>query len=427
MRARFSGLWQHPDFMRLWTAETISLVGSAITQLALPLTAVSILNATPGEMGVLGAMQFAPFLLIGLFAGVWVDRMRRRPILIAGDLGRALILSSIPIAAILNRLSMGQLYLVALIHGILTLFFDVAYQSYLPSLVNRQDLVEGNSKLEISRAISTIAGPGLAGVLIKLLTAPITIALDALSFLISAFFLWQIKAQEPKPKRGSQGRNVWHEIYEGLGVVFGNRMLRSIAGCTATSNLFGMIGGVVLILFLKRNLLFDDVVIGLIFAIGSAGGLIGALSSQKIAKRFGVGPTIVGSAFAFGLAGILIPLASVGGLAAVVLLIVSQFMSGVENVVYNVNQVSLRQAITPDRLQGRMNASMRFLVWGTIPLGSLIGGFLGERIGLLNTLWVSAVGMCFAFLWVLLSPVRNLKEQPAPIEETQVGETAPVG
>ncbi len=426
MRARFSGLWQHPDFMRLWTAETISLFGSAITQLALPLTAVSILNATPGEMGVLGATQFLPFLLIGLFAGVWVDRMRRRPILVAGDLGRALILSSIPIAAIMSRLSMGQLYLVALIHGILTLFFDVAYQSYLPSLVNRQNLVEGNSKLEISRAISTIAGPGLAGVFIKLLTAPITIILDALSFLISAFFIWQIKTQEPEPAPRPQGRNVWHEVYEGLGVVFGNRMLRSIAGCTSTSNLFGSMGFVVLLLFMKRELLIDEAVIGLIFGIGSVGALIGALSSQKIVKRFGVGPTIIGSALAFGLAGLLIPLASVGGLAAIVLLTVSQFISGIENVVYNVNQVSLRQAITPDRLQGRMNASMRFLVWGTIPIGSLVGGFLGEQIGLLNTLWVSAIGMCLSFLWVWFSPVRSLKEHPTPIEEAQAGATAPV-
>jgi MFS family permease len=424
MQSRFSGLWQHPDFMRLWGAETISLFGSAITQLALPLTAVSLLNATPGEMGVLGAMQFLPFLLIGLFAGVWVDRMRRRPILIAGDVGRALILITVPIAAITNSLSIGQLYVVALINGILTLFFDVAYQSYLPSLVSRQDLVEGNSKLEISRALSAIAGPGLAGVLIKVLTAPITITLDAISFLISAVFLWRIKTQEPEPAPRGDNRNIWREIYEGLGVVFGNRMLRSIAGCTATSNLFSFMGFTVLLLYMKRNLQMDDAVIGLIFGIGSIGGLIGALYTAKIAKRFGVGPTIVGATIGFSVAGLLIPLASVGGFAAIVLLTLSQFINGIEGVVYNVNQVSLRQAITPDRLQGRMNASMRFLVWGTIPIGSLIGGFLGEQIGLLNTLWVSAIGMSLAFLWVWFSPVRSLKEQPTLTDETPVGEGA---
>jgi MFS family permease len=425
MQDRFSGLWRHADFMKLWSAETISLLGSAITQLALPLTAVSILNATPGEMGLLGATQFVPFLVLGLLAGVWVDRLRRRPILIVADVGRALVLITIPVAAILNRLSMGQLYLVTLIHGILTLFFDVAYQSYLPSLVNRENLVEGNSKLEISRAISAIAGPGIAGVLIKLLTAPITITLDSFSFLASAFFLWRIKQAEPKPKKRESGRNVWHEIYEGLGVVFGNRMLRSIAGCTSTSNLFGSIAFAVLILFLKRDLQFDEAVIGLVFGIGSVGGLVGAVVNQKLTKRFGVGPTIIGSALGFGLAGILVPLAIVGGVAAFALLAVSQFAGSVLNVTYNVNQVSLRQAITPDRLQGRMNASMRFLVWGTIPIGSLIGGFLGERIGLVNTLWVSALGTLLAFLWVYFSPVRSLQEQPSPVEDTPVGETAP--
>lgn len=429
MRARFTGLWQHPDFMRLWSAETISLFGSAITQLALPLTAVSLLSATPGEMGILGAMQFLPFLLIGLFAGVWVDRMRRRPILIAGDLGRALILVTIPIAAFLNRLSMGQLYVIALIHGILTLFFDVAYQSYLPSLVSRQHLVEGNSKLEISRALSAIAGPGLAGVLIKILTAPITIAIDAISFLLSAVFLWQIKTPEPEPTPRAERRNIWREIYEGLGVVFGNRMLRSIAGCTSTSNLFGTVGFIVLLLFMKRDLQLDDAVIGLIFGIGSIGGLIGAVTTAKIAKRFGVGPTIIGATIGFGVASMLLPLASVGGFAALVLLTLSLFLNGMESVIYNVNQVSLRQAITPDRLQGRMNASMRFLVWGTIPIGSLIGGFLGERIGLVNTLWVSAIGACLAVLWVWFSPVRSLKEQPTLNDEARgeppVGEGAP--
>ncbi len=419
MSTRFTGLWRHRDFLKLWSAETVSLFGSAITQLALPLTAVTILKADATQMGILGAAQFLPFLLIGLFAGVWVDRRHRRPILIMGDLGRAIVLLSIPIAALIHQITIAQLIIVAFIHGVLTMFFDIAYQSYLPSLVSRENLVEGNSKLEVSRAISSIAGPGIAGALIKLLTAPITIFLDSLSFLFSAMFLWRIRKPEPDPAPRQPGRNIWHEIGEGLGVVFGNPMLRSIAGCTSTFNLFGTIGVAVVILYMNKQLELDEAAIGLIFGLGSIGGLLGAVLTNRIAKRFGVGPTIIGSSLLGGISLLFIPLAS-GGTVGVLILIIGQFLGGIANVVYNVNQVSLRQAITPDRLQGRMNASMRFLVWGTMPIGALIGGFLGDQIGLRNTLWVSAIGGFLSFLWVLFSPVRNLQEQPAGVEEPPV-------
>jgi MFS family permease len=416
MASRVSGLWRHPDFMKLWSAETISLFGSAITQLALPLTAISQLNATSAEMGFLNAAQFLPFLLFGLLAGAWIDRRHRRPILIMGDIGRALLLLSIPVAALLHQITIVHLIIVAFLHGVLTLFFDVAYQSYLPSLVNRENLVEGNSKLEVSRAISAIAGPGLAGALIKLFTAPVTIILDSVSFLVSALFLWRIRKPEPAPEKRGEGRHIGHDIVEGLGVVFGNPMLRSIAGSTGTFNLFNMIGFAVLFLFMSRQLELDEAAIGLIFGLSSIGGLLGAMLSDRIAKRFGVGPTIIGSALFGGASLLLIPLAP-AGVAGVLILIVSQFIAAMNGVIYNVNQVSLRQAITPDRLQGRMNASMRFLVWGTMPIGSVIGGFLGDRIGLRETLWVAAIGTTLSFLWVLLSPVRNLSEQPQAVED----------
>src|SRR5215813_513577 len=201
MRSRFTGLWQHPEFMKLWLGETISLLGSQLTLLALPLTAVALLKADALQMGILNAAQMAPFLLIGLFAGVWVDRMKRRSILIVGDVGRAILLGWIPVAALLNILSLGQLYIISFLVGVLTLFFDVAYQSYLPTLVSRENLVEGNSKLEISRAIAQIVGPGMAGALISIIAAPLTIALDALSFLISALFLRSIRTIEPEPQK----------------------------------------------------------------------------------------------------------------------------------------------------------------------------------------------------------------------------------
>ncbi len=421
MKSRFQGLWRHADFMKLWTGETISMLGSTITVLALPLTAESMLKANAQEMGILGAAGFLPFLLFGLIAGVMVDRRRRRPILIIGDLGRAL-LATIPLAAMTHVLGMGQLYVVSFLVGILTLFFDVAYQSYLPSLVNREALVEGNSKLEVSSSVAQIVGPGLAGLLIQIFTAPITIILDALSFLVSALFLWRIRTVEPTPEPRPAESHIIHEIIEGLRVVFGNRALRSIAACTSTANLLGSMQGAVIILFMRRELGLDAGAIGVVAAIGSIGGLGGALLADRFAHAFGVGPTIIGSAMTFGVGVLLIPLASNTGLVSILLLIGAGLVSGAASVIYNVNQVSLRQAITPDRLQGRMNASMRFLVWGIIPIGSLIGGFLGDRIGLRPTLWGAAIGSFLPFLWVLFSPVRKIRVQQTP--ENLQGETS---
>lgn len=421
MRLRFDGLWRHPDFMRLWAGETLSLFGSQITFLALPLTAVGVLNASPIEMGILGAVEFAPFLLLSLFAGVWVDRLRRKPILIIADIGRALCLLSIPLAYVMGFLRMEYLYVVALLTGVLTVFFDVAYMAYLPSLVERDQLVEGNGKLEISRSVAQIAGPGLGGTLVQILTAPIAILADAFSFLVSAFFVGLIRRAEPIKAKTTERPNVWLEIGEGLRVVLGNPLLRSIAGCTSTSNLFSNITLAVFTIYVVRELKIEPALLGFIFAVGSIGALIGAFLAGWTARRLGVGSTIVWSAFIFGVGGLFTPLASGSLWVAVPLLIAAQFIVSIANPIYNITQVSLRQAITPHRLQGRMNASMRFLVWGTMPIGSLIGGGLGEVIGLRATLFVGAIGMFLSFLWVLFSPVRTLREHPTPAdEETQL-------
>ncbi len=430
MRFQFTGLWRDSDFMKLWIGETVSLLGSQITPFALPLVAILVLNATPDQMGILGAVEFAPFLLIGLFAGVWIDRRRRRPILIGADIARTLLLATIPIAAMLNALSMMQLYIVGFLVGIFTVFFDVSYQSYLPALVKREKLVEGNSKLEISRSVATIAGPGLAGQLVQLVTAPIAIAIDAVSFLVSAIFLSLIRVPEPDPVPHGERRSFWMEIREGLNVVLGNPLLRSIAGCTATANLFGSIMGAVLLLYLTRVLHIEPGLLGLIFSIGSIGALVGALYAGRAAQRFGVGPTIVGSALLGGLGSLFIPFAA-GPLPVIaVLLIGAQFLMGLSGTIYNINQVSLRQTITPDRLQGRMNATMRFMVWGTMPIGSLIGGGMGTALsnsmgdgpGLQATLLIGAVGGVLAFLWVFMSPVRALWAHPEPAVPAPAGD-----
>jgi MFS family permease len=414
--AMLTGLWRHGEFVKLWTGQTISQFGSQVSQLAIPLAAALVLNASPAQMGLLGAFEFAPFLLLSLFAGVWVDRTRRRPILILADLGRAVLLGSIPLAGLFGVLRIEQLYLVGLLSGVLTVFFDVAYQSYLPVLVHREHLVEGNSKLEVSRSVAQIAGPGVAGALVQVITAPMAVAVDAASFVASVISLLLIRAPEPDPARHpANTSSIWSELREGLGVVLGNPLLRSIAGCTATSNLFGNAIQAVYVLYVTRELGLAPAVIGLIFAVSGPGALLGAILAGWCSRRFGLGTTIIGSIVVTGLANVLIPLARGPVVLVTALLMVSAFVGGLGNPVYNINQVSLRQAITPDHLQGRMNASMRFIVWGTIPIGALLGGTLGQAFGLWPTIVAMAIGELLAPAWVLFSPVRRLKVQPAAV------------
>jgi MFS family permease len=407
-----SSLWRHSDFLKLWTGESISLLGSQITFLALPLTAVTWLQATPFEMGLLGALEFAPFLLFSLVAGVWADRLPRRPILMAANIGRALLLGSIPLMALNGWLGMGYLYVMAFGVGVLTVFFDVAYQSYLPVLVTREQLVEGNSKLEGSSSVAQIAGPALAGGLVQAFTAPIAVAADAASFLVSAFCLGLIRRREIPGNRAGKWEPIWGEIREGLDVVFHSPILRSIAGCTATNNFFSNVRFAVLTIYVVRELGIEPGLLGIIFAVGSVGALIGALWGSAIARRWGVGPTLISAALVGAMGSLALPAAQGSITFAVAMLILGLFINGGANPVYNITQMSLRQSIIPLRLQGRMNASMRFLVWGTIPLGSLTGGALGEVIGIHTTLVIGAIGGLLAVIWVYFSPVRNLIQPP---------------
>ncbi len=410
-------LLRHPDFLKLWTAETVSVFGTQVTLLALPLVAATILNVTPFEFALLGTIEFLPFIFLSLPAGVWVDRLRRRPILIVGDLGRAISLISIPIAFYFDVLTIWQLYAVGFINGCLTVFFDVAYQSYLPSIVDPDQLVEGNSKLEITRSASQIAGPGMAGVLIGLLRAPFAIVLDAISYFVSAIFVFWIRRPEPPIEPHDEAAHgprpsMRSEISQGLRYVTGHRWLRSIAATTGTSNFFGNVMGAILILFLVRDRGFDAQTLGFAFSIGSIGVLAAALLTSRITKVLGVGRTLIVMAFFFSLAGIPVAAAPDDLLFPAVAL--SGFLGGFCGVAWNINQVSLRQAITPTRMQGKMNATMRFIVWGTIPLGQIVGGFLATVVGLHTTIWIGALGGLFAFVPVLLSPVREIVEMPRP-------------
>jgi MFS family permease len=412
------GLWRHPDFLKLWSAETISQFGTQVSVLALPLVALLVLDATTFEVAALGVVEFLPFILFTLPAGVWVDRLRRRPILIVGDFGRAALLGTIPIAYVADVLTLGQLYVVGFLVGVCTVFFDVAYMSYVPSLVERQQITEGNSKLEISRSAAQIGGPGLGGALVQIFTAPYAVLVDALSYLASGLFVVRIRKHEDRPARPVEAERtgIWVELKAGLHFVLGNPNLRAQAGCTGTSNFFSNVAFATVLVFLVRELELSAGVIGLVFSLGSAGSLAAAFTATRISNRFGIGPTTIAAQLLAGASAFLLVFAPVGN-AAIPFLVGTVFVGGFGVVVYNIVQVSYRQAICPPHLQGRMNSVMRFIVWGTIPIGALVGGALGTWIGLRETIAVGAIGGTLAILWIVFSPQRHLREMPEPIEE----------
>jgi MFS family permease len=417
------GLWRHRDFLKLWSAETISVFGSQFTGLALPLVAVLLLDASAFAVSALVVIEFLPFILFAIPAGVWVDRLRRKPILVIADLTRAGLLVTIPIAYAFDALTLGHLYAVGFLVGICTVFFDVAYQSYLPALVERDQLVEGNSKLEISRSTSQLAGPGAAGGIVTALGAPVAILLDAISFFASAAFLFAIRKDETRPERepDTTRPSMLADAREGLSFVVRHPYLRPISICTGTSNFFWSMAGALLVVYAVRELEMSAALLGLAFSLGNVGPLVAAFTTSRISNRLGVGPTILAMSFTFSGAMLLIPLASKD--TALPLLAASGVIGGFGAVAYNITQLSFRQAICPPRLLGRMNAVIRFLVWGTMPIGALLGGALGTWVGLRPALWVAAIGAFFTFLPILLSPVPKLHEMPEPIEDEEAPRT----
>lgn len=436
--------FRRPDFVKLWTAATISLFGTQVTFIAIPVIAVLILQASAFEVALIGTLEFLPFLLFTLPAGVWVDRLPRRRILIVGDVGRAVMLATIPVAYLLDVLTIWQLFIVAFVNGVFTVFFDIADQSYLPTILEKEELVDGNAKLQASMSTAQVVGQPLGGGIVGLFTAPIAIALDAVSFVVSALLIFRIRRREradrPEPTvvaeevlamspagpsvvtevvAGQTGPSstarpgLRQEVAEGLHFVLGHRYLRNIAATTGSSNLFSNIAFSVFPVFAYRDLALTPEVVGLIGGGFGAGALLGAFSASRVANRFGVGRVIVASAFISAPASLLVPLASRE--TALLLMGGGGLVSGWANVVYNINQVSLRQAITPEPMLGRMNATMRFIVWGTIPIGQVIGGLVATIFGTLTAIWIGVIGGLFAFLPVLFSPVRSLRR----IEDAQ--------
>jgi MFS family permease len=408
-------LFRHRDFLLLWSAESVSQIGSQISLLALPLVAINLLDATTFQVGALTAVEMAPFVLVGLPAGAIVDRLPRRPVMVWSDIGRAVALASVPIAYGLDALTYGQLLVVVFVTGTLTVFFDVAYQSFLPSLVTRDQITDGNAKLEISRSGAQLAGPALGGGLVQWLGAATAVAADAASFVASAIFLRGIKAREPKPdvtvdEELSRLRALAREVREGLAYVLRHRVLHLIAGSTATANFFSSMMLSVFLLYAVRELGYSAGAVGLVFALGNAGTLLAAFVAGRLTRRIRLGPAIWFGMTIGQFGALLIPIAPTA--YALPFFFVAWALWGFGGTLYNIDQVSLRQAITPGRLQGRMNASMRFMVWGTMPFGSLAGGVLGSVFGLRETLFVAAIGGLLAVLWVSARPVWRLDAIP---------------
>jgi MFS family permease len=454
---RLTGLWRDPDFIKMWAGRIISELGSHITGSAVPLIAVLVLNAAPSQVGLLSALGSAPVLVIGLFAGVWVDRLRRRPLLIAADLARAAILATIPLAALLGGLSVAQLYAVIILTGALSVIFDVADQSYLPSLVRREQLVEANSKLAATSSVAEIGGPALAGALVQLLTGPIAIIFDALSYVVSAVSLGLIRRPEPQPgvaagqaaaaneanpephgaseavdqaagpvagrsddggvteggpaEVGPAASGVWAEIAGGLRFVWQDRRLRALMGASATLEFFGNFFGALYMIYLVRVIGATPLTIGILIGLGGVSSLPGALLAGSSARRFGMGRTLVGSLLIWSCLTLLIPLAPPRAGAgpalplAILMLGAAQLLADWAGTIYFITELSLRQGLTPDHLLGRMNASVRTVVGGVAPLGALAAGLLGDLIGMRPTLFVAAAGSMLAVLWLLASPL----------------------
>lgn len=404
------GLWRHADFLKLWLGESISLIGSQVTLLAMPLLAAIGLQASPLQMGILGTLQYIPWLLIGLPAGALADRLRRRPLMIAADLGRAILLGLIPVAGLIGMLRIEFLYVVGFLVGILHVVFEVAYSAYLPTLISSDQLVEGNSKLQVSAAVAEIAGPGAGGGLVQLITAPLAIAVDAVTFITSALSLAWIRRQEPEPNPDARPPDILSEIREGLKLVFANPILRAFSLTSASANLCIDMHLAVFVLFATRELGIRPIELGTIYAVASLGGLAGSMAAGRLGHRLGLGRSIIGGQVLVVTALVLIPLSASPARGGILPIVLAQAMWGFGAVVYVIHSVSLRQAITPNVYQGRVAASLRFVSWGVSPVGFLIGGALGETLGLRSTLLIAGCGSSLSLPLLLLSPVWTIRQ-----------------
>jgi len=406
-----TNLWRHPDFLKLWAGQSVSLFGSLLTQFALPLLAALMLGAGAGQMALLAAAEVAPGLLLGFVAGVWVDRLRRRPLLIAADIGRALALASIPVAAVLGALRIEQLYVVAVLVSVCTVFFDVAYPSFLPTLLRREELVEGNSKLAASESLAEVSGWSIAGVLVQVAGAPLAILVDAATFVVSAVSLLTIRTKEAAlvVEHPTERRSMAREVAHGLQFVAADPVRRALASAGAVDTLFGNALGALITLYLVRDLRLEPVVIGVVYAVGGVSAFAGAFLAPWLARRLSVGRMLLVGMLVYDLGALTVPLASGPAALAVAVLIVGQSLDAAYTI-YSVTRLSHFQRTTPERMRGRLHATLRVVEGCATVVGLALGGILGQTLGVRATLFVVCAGKLLGPVLLARSPVRRLRE-----------------
>ncbi len=413
------GVLSNTDFLKLWSGETVSLIGSQVTQFTLPLVAVITLNATAFEVGILNALRFVPFIVVSVFAGVWLDRRKRRPVLIACALSNAVLIGLVPFSSATGLLSIGLLYVVTTLAGALSVVYDVGSLAYVPFLVERRHLPESNSKLQASFAVAGIAGPGLAGLLVGLITAPVTLSVDAVSYLFAAAGLITIRKPEPDPEVLDRRPSIRAQIGEGFRAVYGTSLLRVLLGQSAVLNVgFGAVSTVFTVYGL-RELHLSPFKLGVTVAGLAVGALLGALSATRVRNALGLGRAMAVSILGVSASPVLLLLPRNASPVAVLVLFAGWFGHGGGISIWNVNTITLRQALTPMRVLARMNATYRMLLFGALPVGALLGGALGNEIGLRPALLVSVIVLLTPILWLFFSPVFRLREMPlGPLSAT---------
>lgn len=410
MNRLFTGLWRHPDFMKLWAGQSISALGSHLSSEGIPLIAVIALAATPEQVGLFSAISAIPVLILSLFAGLWVDRLRRRRVMIVADAGRMFVLLTIPLAALTGHLSLPLLFGVAALMSVLGLFFNLAYAAALPWFIGREQVLEGNSKLSTTESMAEIAGPALAGMLIQTISAPLVVILDALSFLVSVATLAAIHKPEPAPIPPTDRESWWCGINEGLRTVAQQPLLRTIALSFGAQNFFGMFFGTLYAIYALRDLHLTPAILGMLVSGGGIGALIGSLLSDRIPPRVGLGRAMLGSLLLSALVNLMIPLAIIAAtpFLAALMLFLPQLIGDAATVFYQVNEVSLRQTIVPDHLLGRTGSAIGLIGQGVAPIGALCAGALAIRIGTAATLLIAVVGRLVVAILMRRSSLRNL-------------------
>ena len=396
-------MWRDLEFTKLWSGSLLSAAGTAITGLAMPLIAVG-LGATPAQMGVLGASGTAAFIVFGLAAGVIVDRAPRRSVLMLTSAGSAVVVATVPLAHLLGLLRIEQLYAVEFVAGSLALVDQTAFQAILPRLVGRERLLESITLVRSSDSVTAVAGPSIAGVLVQVLGAPVAILVDAASYLLQTVLTFLVRVTEPAAPERAPGRRVWHDVVEGLRYVLAEPSLRFLALGGATHNVCSNGAIVALyVLYMSQRLSLSPVEIGLVFAAGGPSALLGSVLAGRWGRRFGMRGALSQAQVLTGIARGFVPLASFVP-SPLLALVAGELVLGIARSVFNVNQLSMRMTLTPDHLQGRMTASIRFLMWSVVPIGALAGGFAAERFGLVPTLVVAALGTGLSALWFLFIP-----------------------